>query len=212
MKRVIALCLVFLMLALCACSGDSSSSTTTTPTEEKITKYSVGEVITANGVEFTLSRAEFAEGLSNTMDDTFMLPVANVTDSNPYAPDDGNVLISISYTIKNTGKVEYDIGGFNWTIDFVYGDGYTFSTDRLDRYSCCLDGEWTTLTTQRYIAPLSSKEYRAYIEVPVEVMENEEMPLEAIINLYLPTDNSENSDVSFGGTYLAKTEFTYTIR
>lgn len=163
-------------------------------------QYSVGETIVANDVEFTLTRVEYsATGLSNTMDSTYLLPVEKVDHKNPYVPADGNVMISISYTVKNTGKADCDLG--LWNIDFLYGDGYRFTTKNLDSFYSYADREWNRAET---VAPLTSKECRAYIEVPAEVMENKDTPLQAQLSI------GSRSLLEF--YFVTDTGFIYTIR
>lgn len=165
-------------------------------------QYSVGETIVANDVEFTLNRVEFSDkGLSNVRDDTYLLPVKSSYTMLP--KESGNVLISFSYTVKNNGKSDCDLS--LWKIDFRYGDGYRFTTENLDRFSCYADWEWKTdHNVNCYVAPLTSKEYRAYIEVPAEVMENKDTPLQAQLHI--------GSQTLYEFYFVTDTGFIYTIR
>ena len=117
MKKVLIWILALIMiLVIVGCSSTPAEETNTSePTEEAtqtpevkpvpITELNVGETASNTIAEFTLERLEFGESLHNIYDDEFLLPNdIKGTSKNPFCADDGNMMISVSYTIKNIGK------------------------------------------------------------------------------------------------------------
>lgn len=206
MRSWIALLLsAVLTLPLSACGGSAPSAA---PSNEE---FSVGDTILADGAEFSLCRLDFGKGLSRTPNEGFLLPVENTSESSTYLANDGSVFVSFTYGIKNTSETEFDLIDYGWTIDLVYNED-TFSSKPLGSYDCWADGRWSSLQDNRYLAPLSSREYRGFLEVPKEVLDNTDTPLHININLYLPTEDKNNSDRHINGTYLTKVVYTYRVR
>lgn len=198
MKKTLLFVLTLAMiLSLCACGGDSnkdnSSSNQTTDTLE------IGEVATTDIVEFSITRFEYAEKLKNatfatgkTPDPEYLLPTEEVQSNNPFEADEGKVMISFSYTLKNTGKEE-----LNFPVDLGivadYNDGYKFEAS-VD----VIKGEYVVLKDTTSLAPLSDAcEGRGYIEVPLEVMENNVATLYLVISLPLDCNSEETSEVIY---------------
>lgn len=213
MKKFISMLLVGVMcISLCACGGNDTE--TTEPKEDENMALEIGDTYTSDSVEFTLERFEMAQMLSNTMDDTFLLP-DDITEfasaeRHPYFAEDGNVMVSYSYTINNVGKEEIDT--VLWTIELDYNDGYTYESETLDNDAFLSDGEWKTTTAGRTVAPLATKESRGFLEVPLEVSENTEAPLKVNVHIFTVTDNKEEAAKNLGGVNYKETIVTYNVR
>ena len=180
---------------------------------EEPVEYEIGETIQIDGVEFTLTNIVFGDNLSKMIDENYLLPVDVASQHNAVLPNEGNVLVSFSYVLKNTSKVEIDLARHQWKLDIVYGEGYVFSSEVFDNQMRWLGDEWTNLQPEiRYVAPLSSKEARGYIEVPLEVFENAEEPLKVVIHLATETADKENCDYPLDARYYVRTTHTYNIR
>lgn len=190
MKKLLALLLaVILCFALVACGENKN-------------EYPIGSTLTTSVVSFSLTRFEYAERLKNatfqtgkTPDPEYLLPTEEKQSNNPFAADDGKVMISFSYTVKNTSKEKItfpvDLG-----IVADYNDGYEFEAS-VD----LIKGNYVILSDTTSLDPLSEVcEGRGYIEVPKEVMDNESASL--YIKISLPDDSNGEKT----------TEFTYKIR
>lgn len=215
MKRVLMRILsLIIVLGLVGCSSTPADGTNTTEPTKKVEErqeLKVGDVAINSVAEFTLEKLDFGKALSNTIDDNYLLPDdAKSYSKNPFNADDGNMMISISYTIKNTGKEELDI--YNWSYDIIYDGEYTFSNEEEISEYYFRNDKWENYQYGRYIEPLTSKKYRSYIQVPKEVYENEDLPLSFVIHMYEPTDDKDNYDIMFGDTYLKESIVTYKIR
>lgn len=157
----------------------------TTPVESNL---KIGEIATTAVTEFILEKLEFSDSSSE---------------------NDGNTMITVYFKIKNNGKEELDL--YKWSYDIVYKDGFKFSKDGISKHYLS-NGNWVSDQNGRCIAPLTSKEYCSFIEVPKEVYENTEDPLLFTIHMYVPTDDKEDFDVIFGNIYLKENIATYKIR
>lgn len=223
MKKVVILILALIMVfGIVGCSSAPAEETTSTPqpteettqtpeaTPEPITELNIGETVSNAIAEFTLERLEFGESLHNINDDEFLLPNdIKGTSKNPFCADEGNMMVSMSYTIKNTGKEEIDL--YAWSFDIMYDDGYMFSKDTINEYYL-YDDKWENNQDGRYISPLSSKEYRNYIQVPKEVYENKDKSLCFAIHMFVPTENKDDYDIMSEGVYYKEQVLTYRIR
>lgn len=187
MKKFLALFLVVVLcFSLCACANDK-------------TEYPVGSVVTTSVVEFSLSRFEYAEKLKNatfqtgkTPDPEYLLPTKENQYNNPFVADDGKIMISFSYTIKNISKEKLTFP-VNLGIIADYNDGYEFTA-----YANLIKGDYVILTDTTFLDPLSQTcEGRGYIEVPKEVMDNESAPL--FIKIRLPNDsnNEKTTEINY---------------
>jgi len=117
-------------------SGGGEDSETEEPSEPKDLK--VGDTITNDNFEFTLTSVEFANELytfsnedNTTYDDNFMLPLLE-TETNPgglkIRAKDGNILLAFTFAYKFIGKSAFsdtfrDVGA----PCVYYGDGYMFN-------------------------------------------------------------------------------------
>lgn len=75
-------------------------------------------------MDITLTRFEFAKALSNTLDDSVMLPLDYDKKNNPYTAPEGKILASFSFTLKNTGPDKMDM--VLWELMLKYDDKYNF--------------------------------------------------------------------------------------
>lgn len=98
-----------------------------------------------------------------------------------YTAEEGKILISASFTVKNKGTET--LNTWDWTYDIVYDDKYKFTCDDGDRWGM-KDGLWYNLYFEgsRYVDPLITKNYRMHFEVPLEVFENTGSPLKLVIH------------------------------
>ena len=182
MKKFLSVILgLVICLSLCACGGNTDT-------------LKVGDTTTTSVVEFTLTRFEYADKLKNavfqtgkTPDPEYLLPTEEEQYNSPFVAKEGNVMISFSYTLKNIGKEKLTFP-INLGITANYNDGYEF-----DAYVNLIKGEYVVLKDTTSLDPLSDIcEGRGYIEVPIEVMENEDAPL--LLKIDLPCDiNSEKT-------------------
>lgn len=215
MKKFISMLLVGIMcISLCACGGNDTETTNTETNSDEATELEIGDTYTSDSVEFTLERFEMAQMLSNTMDDTFLLP-DDITEfasaeRHPYFAEDGNVMVSYSHTINNVGKEEIDT--VLWTIELDYNGGYTYESETLDNDAFLSDDEWKATTAGRTIAPLATKESRGFLEVPLEVSENTEAPLKVNVHIFTVTDDKEEATTNLGGVNYKETIVTYNVR
>ncbi len=187
MKKTLSLILALTMcLSLSACGGNKDA-------------LKIGDTSTTSVVEFTLTRFEYADKLKNATfqtgkspDPEYLLPTEEEQHNSPFVAKDGNVMISFSYTLKNVGKEKLTFP-INLGITANYNDGYEF-----DAYVNLIKGEYVILTDTTSLDPLSDMcEGRGYIEVPMEVMENEDAPLLLKINLPCDTNNEKTTQVIY---------------
>lgn len=172
----------------------------------------MGKTIQIDGLEFTLTDIQFANNLASRMNEGFLRPLEPASQNSGYIASDGNVLVSFSYILKNTGKNEYNIGQSKCTLDVVYGDGYTFSKE-LDADYRYIDGSWSKLYPDlSLIAPLTEKVGRGYLEVPLEVYENTEETLKVNVNLAVETEGRDNCDFRVGTQCYKKKVLSYILR
>lgn len=185
MKRIITLALaVLLCLSLCACGGDKG-------------QYPIGSVLSTDVVEFSISRFEYAEKLKNATfqtgkapDPGYLLPTEEKQDNNPFEADEGKIMMSFSYTIKNISKEKITFP-VNLGIIADYNNGYEFTAD-----ANLIKGDYVILSETTSLDPLSGVyEARGYIEVPLEVMENEEATL--FIKVSLPNDSNSSKTIDY---------------
>lgn len=210
MKKMIALLMALLVcLSLCACGGGNSVSETTEPTEAtepSIVKFAVGETASTEVIEFTLNSVEFADHLSLTPGDEYLTPIS-ADASGGLIPNDGKIFVCFSFTVKNIGKVKLGTTAYN-TLSLVYSDGYTFEVDPYNTF-VRTDDNFYLLQRMNGLLSLDvlsdAQTYRGYIQVPTEVMEHTEEPLELKINL-----QKDEDDV--GLTSDLYTEFVFDLR
>ncbi len=135
MKRIIALVLSLTMiLALCACG-------------EEETKLAVGETASSDIAQFTLENAEFAYYLSNTVDESYLVPTDDANEM--FAASTGHCFVSLTFTLTNIdrgGSLSFG-GSFEdpWRPNFVLeyeGKEYPVNSYSLNNK----DGETFSLT------------------------------------------------------------------
>ena len=189
MKKIWALILAAaLMLSLAACGGnnevDENSDESGTNTDTSVLE--IGETITTDYFEFTLTGVNFLEE-SDGLWDYY----------NSWSWDKGEeVFILCNYSVNFIGKEEVSLAPVS-RMTVSYGDGYTFEDYR--EFLLYSDGEdtvdlngaisnFTNTYTQsgssagtNVIAfkPLTDETYTGYgyLKVPIEVMQNESEPL-----------------------------------
>ena len=232
MKKITNILAIIVMISLlCGCTGGASAANSEKATsakreqktvndsstkEEKTVFSRVGDTISTPIMDITLTRFEFAESLSNTLNDTVLLPGGvRDTDRNPYAAPEGKILASFSFTLKNTGPDKMDM--VLWELMLKYDDKYNFGENiDSDHVVVKAKGKWDMFCTvgeyKRYIDPLEEKEYRAYIELPAEVSEKTDTPLQLIFKTYYPVDNRSEAEGYFGDIMYKNIESVYDVR
>lgn len=135
--------------------------------------YNIGETITnKDGVEFTLKRFEFVDSVYDG--DYITSSVSNYSSSTPSSQ---NALISVTYTLKNTGK---EAKNYYCTFGIVdYNDGYIFSYEEPLGIHLIDAPQRTSISgSSETLQPLSNEiEITAFLEVPKEIKDNLQAPL-----------------------------------
>lgn len=237
MKKLLALMLAAaLALSLVACGGGSGAGDTNTPSTgngdttstdtsggggdsetSEPQGLAIGETAATDKIEFTLNNVLFSSSVVAYETDDYLLPVKDDYDGEVITAKDGNILISISCTIKNIGKVKTTgpsrplpngysmsaISDIKALIDIDYNGGYIFTGSEYAPYGAIwTENGWNGYSTT-IIEPLTdAKEYRCCFSVPKEVMENEDLSLNLVI--YLPASDT--------GTDFSTIPFTYIVR
>lgn len=191
MKKILVLFIIVTMTFSSVAYAEESTPVETAITENAV--YEIGEIVTTEVAEFSLTRFEYGKMLKNASfstdeepDSEYLLPTEEVQKNNPFVAEDGKIMISFSYTLKNTGKKELTFP-VNMGIYADYNGGYEFEAD-----VNLIKGKYVITKDTTSLDPLSEAcEGRGYIEVPLEVMENEEAPLFLSINL--PLDNNSET-------------------
>lgn len=197
MKKFLVLLMLATMTFSTAFYAEENASAETAATEN--VAYEIGEIVTTDVVEFALTRFEYGKMLKNASfstgedpDPEYLLPTEEEQKNNPFAAEDGKIMISFSYTLKNTGKKELTFP-VNLDIYADYNDGYEFEAD-----VNLIKGKYVITKESTSLDPLSDAcEGRGYIEVPLEVMENEEAPLFLSINLPLDNNSETTTNVIY---------------
>jgi len=100
-----------LALALCACSKEEKADNDTTEiasTEEPTIKYSLGDTVSTDIMEFTLDNAEFSFYASSVNDETYATPVEKT--SGIFQTNKGHTFVCMKFQIKNTDRGGINIG------------------------------------------------------------------------------------------------------
>ena len=212
MKKVLSLLLAFVMcLSLCACGGGNTDASvddeTTAPTTEAPVdkddvstekEYSLGDTITTDIIEFSLTRVEFADQLKYATfstgeqpDAEYMLPTTEPQSNKTFVADEGYTFLSYSYSLKYTGKEEIEVETA-MGISADYNNGYTFDVWS-DAYMwsnyVSIDGD----TKLKPLDPLG--EGRGCMKVPEEVSTNSAAPLK--INVSIPNGDGTTTDAVY---------------
>lgn len=168
MKKKLSL---FLILAMAFCLSACGSQ-----------KGEIGQTYTSNGIEFTLNYVEFTDAMDNWggANDSYWMPLPNDANQNqlshalsPTSSDD--TICVVSYTAKNVSKNDKTIkerGELN------YDNGYTYSDGGLT-YRVSEEGVWSDINNGLILQQLkeNSYEFRAYMVVPKELVENTDKSL-----------------------------------
>lgn len=174
MKRILSISIgVLLLLNLVACGGSKKGGV-------------VGETYTTNTVEFTLNHIKFTEVIDGWegANDNYWLPLEEdtyeagrysyeeyVTKYGLKAKSDDEMILSISYTVKNIAKKDVTVDEIG-VLD--YDNGYEYSEGGLT-WRQNEDSVWTDIPSGVTLKQLKENEYelRAYLIVPKEVTETE---------------------------------------
>lgn len=202
-KKLLLGCLLILTFVLTACNKEAETSTETNTTEQaSLQTATIGETFTSELVDFNLETCEFGDNLNSFLEDEdFLQPTTDSTALiHAQKPEEGNIFLSYSFNIKNNGKNDIDMRRSLIQID--YNNGYTYEAT-LNEYYALTDGKWEwRLSSNSVLTPLSTRKYRGYFEVPLEVFENTDKPLKLNVQIY----------VKEGNTFNKATTLTYTIR
>ncbi len=197
MKKLFSLLLALTMcLSLCACGGGG------TGTANKEEKAAIGETVSTDLFECTLTRAEFAPMLANAMNEGYLLPDGSYGGQTPYIADEGSVYLNFVFELSYLGTEEFnfELGkveskDLDW-MNFLakYDNTYEFGSFSI---TGSVDGTWdspydisgtymTNLSNKAFsFKPLEegSHEFRGYIQVSDKVLEEDGKPVDLIITL-----------------------------
>lgn len=223
MKKAITILLAAtLMLSMAACGGGNDSNNkpisgeNDTPTTQEdvknasnttsdIQELTIGETKAIGDFEFTLTRFEFAEAVTNSSfktgegatDENYLLPTDVRTDDNIHVASDKTILLSYSYNLEYTGKEEIDFDVF--LLPKVFYNDFVFATTGIEDSisftgsECSISvesGKWDAGSsgargTNRLLNSFNNSnfEIRAYVRVPRELMDNTDIPLSVSFEL-----------------------------
>ena len=177
MKKIICILLTLMLCLSVAGCGEK--------------EVAVGEKVVTDKVEFTVTNHVFHRCLSNFDDETFLLPVELTDDdaplqyvkNNPYYTDTEHVMLMVEYEYKNTGTLNIaPIDSFT----IVFNNDQTFEAKGYGQRS---NGSFGSLPD---IQPSGDKIIaRATVELPAEVLENDEEPV--VIKIRLPGTKKETT-------------------
>lgn len=197
MKKTISLLMALVLcLSLCACGGESNtSSADNTPTAQEL---SIGDIITTDIIEFSLTRVEFADQLKHTTfstgqqpDTEYMLPTTEYQSNKTFVADEGYTFLSYSYSLKYTGKEEIEVETA-MGISADYNNGYTFEVWS-DAY---MWSNYISIDGDTKLKPLDPPgEGRGCMKVPEEVSTNSTVPLK--INISIPNGDGSTTDAVY---------------
>lgn len=255
MKKLLALILAAaLALSLVACGGGSGAGDNNTPStgngettstdapsgsgednkQEETSEpqgLKVGDTITNDNFEFTLTSVEFAHELytfsneaNTTCDDNFMLPLSE-TETNPgglkIRAKDGNILLTFTFTYKFIGKSAFsdtfrELGG----PCVYYGDGYMFNgndTSAPSEYAIFVKTDDDNRTEWYILSHSRGLDVHGATELPA--INSNYKPLDNTIYtcrgyITVPIEVSENTEESFAISFRKFTEYPerFTIR
>ena len=136
--------------------------------------HKLGETVTKGNLEITLNRFEYVD---NVYEGAYLTASQRVGDYSRTEASSGNVLISVTYTIKNTGKsAKTSKVSFG---EIEYNNGYVFSAkEPVGIHLVTSHGAVSISSITETIQPLSEAiKVTAFLEVPEEVKNNEQAPL-----------------------------------
>ncbi len=169
MKKFLALLLAgILCFALCACGGDTSGEN-----EEKTDKSNVvylDEPITIGDYEITITDTEFVDNWNPN------------GDSKEFCSE-GYVHFVAYYTVKNIGKSEVNVPYH--MLKLVYNNDYEFKETAESGDTYCYSFDTHSYVYNATVLPVLSqaKPCQTYLEVPVEVRDNNDAPLKLEITI-----------------------------
>lgn len=216
MKKLLALILAAaLALSLVACGGDSGAGDTNTPstgngdttstdtpsgggednTSPEIQELALGDTISTDNWEFTLTKVTFGTNLcKETESDDYMIvdgdyettyTYGGETYNLSYVAEDGRAFVAVAYTMKYNGKETVKTFNQLPKLKVDYSGGYLFEDSPYTggSLSVRVDGVFEEVKSPT-IEPLSpAAEYRDCFDVPIEVMENADAPVKIIVTL-----------------------------
>lgn len=206
MKKLTALLVaIVLCLSLCACGGGNTDvpadKTTASVDKNDISTekaYSLGDTITTDIIEFSLTRVEFSDQLKYATfstgeqpDTGYMLPTTEPQSNKTFVANEGYTFLSYSYSLRYTGKEEIEVETA-MGISADYNDGYTFEIWS-DAY---MWSEYISIKGYTKLRPLDPQgEGRGCMKVPEEVSTNSVAPLK--INVSIPNGDGTTTDAVY---------------
>ena len=195
---MIALCVCF----LCACGGneDGTGNNSSSGSEESVSieELELGDVVSTDIMNFSLTRVEFADQLKHASfssftepDKEYMLPTDIKQSNQTFVAKEGEKMLSYSYTIEFTGKEEYEFQT-DMSITADYNNGYKFET-----WSCAyMWSSYVSLHDTTTLKPLGEAgEGRGCMRVPTEVATNDTAPLKLYVSV--PNGDGTTTDVVY---------------
>lgn len=218
MKKVVSLVLALLMaLSLVSCgddkdttvspsdSGNVSAEPSAEPSEEPSPSpspetYALGETVSTDIVEFTLNEGQLAIALNNTINDSYFLPKeydATSDARNPFVAAKGHTLVAFTFTVKNTDRASFSIGGtFDAKFIDVEYDGKTYSGETDFGYVSYNLGEtWEKYDVGNILLSAGEcRTLRSYVDISVDAADLKD---DFILNVYLPTSGGQTEQFSY---------------
>lgn len=162
-------------------------------------EYEIGGTVTTRDFEFTLKDVQYGENLCILSQRAEYLQPVDPADykqqdhwsgsKSTHTAEDGRTFVSISFNLKYTGKKKTS---YQPSLVLDYNNGYTFDYKENkpvnDYFSVNVETngnyQWN-YETKHDFEPLSSSnlEFRTYVDVPKEVMDNTQNPLKVIVKL-----------------------------
>lgn len=197
MKKILSLILTLVMcLSLCACGDENKTSGPDNPPTAQ--ELSIGDIITTDVMEFSLTRVEFADQLKHATfstgqqpDTEYMLPTTEYQSNKTFVADEGYTFLTYSYSLKYTGKEEIEVDTV-MGISADYNNGYTFEVWS-DAY---MWSNYISIDGNTKLKPLDPQgEGRGCMKVPKEVSTNLSAPLK--INVSIPNGDGTTTDAVY---------------
>lgn len=208
MKKIILMVLSAMLLSLAACGGgkDAQDAETQNVPQGMETEapevtdlpeeLAVGETIATEQVEVVLNWVESGKQLDGSFaGETFLMtPDEAVTQKVVHSNDETKALVSFSISAANLGK-ETCTFCLDDLLTLDYNDGYKFESDQIYTF---IQGQWMLCSTGLELEPLSGQtEFRGVISVPMEVIENTDLPLKALVNIDVREGDADAQQVVY---------------
>lgn len=111
-----------------------------------------------------------------------------------HSNDETKALVSFSISATNLGK-ETCTFCLDDLLTLDYNDGYKFESDQMFTF---IQGQWMLCSTGLELEPLSGQtEFRGVISVPMEVIENTDLPLKALVNIEVREGDADAQQVVY---------------